>query len=213
MDPLTHVLAPVLWTEPLPVPEMEGAAYARWRERAAVLLGALLPDIDGTPALLTTFGFTDEPLFAQYHRIATHSLPGVVVLCLIAAAIARLWPERWLLPSLRTKNAGRPVVRPTWKRLFAFAGIALGFHLLGDAITAWGTLKLLWPFSSMDFQLERVNSIEPVLLSLTVAAWTVQYLFLQKGKRKSAWITAAVWLVACGLYVWLRPVFGPPAYV
>ncbi len=61
-------------------------------------------------------------------------------------------------------------VRPPFRRLFAFGLVGVFWHFVGDAITAWGTLKLLWPFHDMDFQLMRVNSLEPVLLTLTVTA-------------------------------------------
>ncbi|HEQ60005.1 MAG TPA: metal-dependent hydrolase [Firmicutes bacterium] len=213
MDPITHVLSAALWTEPVQPPNPEGAIYARWRERGAVLLGALLPDLDAVPGLLETSGLSHEPLFTKYHRIASHSFVGLVVVALVAATLAWKWPEKWLLPSLRPKDPSLPRVNPSWRRLLAFATPAVIFHFLGDWITAWGTLKPFWPFSDLDTQLARVNSIEPVLCSFTIAAWAVQHFLLTRGHRRAGWAIAAGWLAVCILYVWLRPYFGPEAFV
>ena len=213
MDSITHVLSAALWTEPVPSPHLDGAGYARWRERMAVVLAALLPDADGLIGLPDVAGITDGAFYAQYHRVVTHSVGGFLVAALLAATIAQRWPARWLFPSLRPRPAGLPVADPLWRRLFAFSLVSVFWHFAGDSVTAWGILKLLWPFSSMDFQLKRVNSIEPVLLCFTVAAWAIQNQCLRHGRRKTAWAVAAVWLALCALYVWLRPLFGSPAFV
>ena len=213
MDPITHVLSAAIWVEPLKPPKPENAIYARWRERAAILLGALLPDLDAVPGLLETSGLTDEPIFTQYHRIASHSFLGLIVVALLASTLALKWPEKWLLPSLRPKDRTSPRVNPRWRRLLLFSSIAVGFHFLGDWITAWGTLKPFWPFSNFDAQLGRVNSIEPVLCALTIAAWAIQHYLLTKGMRRSAWTVAGTWLIIVILYVWLRPIYGTEAFV
>ena len=88
MDPITHVLSAAIWIEPLEPPKPEGAIYTRWRERAAILLGALLPDLDAVPGLLETSGLTDEPIFTQYHRIASHSFLGLIIVALLSATLA-----------------------------------------------------------------------------------------------------------------------------
>lgn len=188
-------------------------AYARWRERAAVVLAALLPDADGAPGLLETFGLAGQGVYVTYHRVAGHCLPGFVVVALLAATIAWKWPERWMLPTLRTKAEGRPIAIPSWRRLLAFASITVVMHLLGDWITCWGKMKLLWPFSDWDAQLGRVNSLDMVLCGFTVAMWGVQDYCLSNDRRRGAWFVAALWFAGCALYVWLRPLFGSPAYV
>ena len=206
MDSITHLLAPALWTEPIPPPSPGGAVYARWRERAALAIAALLPDVDGV------LGWIDPALYARYHRVFTHSAPGIVLVVLIAAWIARTWPERAMLPSLRTHAGGRPIVKPTFRRLLGFASISAAWHLAGDWVTAWG-IQPLWPFWRVDMALGRVNSIEPVVLTITAAAWAVQHLFITRGKRRGAWVVAVVWIVVCAGYVWLRPMWGVPAFV
>jgi len=222
MDSITHVLSAALWTEPVGTPRWApgnergeiAAAYARWRERMAVGLGALLPDADGLLGWPGLFGFSaDATLYAKYHRTVTHSILGFAVVIVVSAAISRVWPERWLLPFLRTKHGGRLIVKPSWRRLIAFSAVAVFWHFIGDSVTAWGTLRILWPFSDFDAQLRRVNSLEPVLLALTVAAWGAQHFCLTRGLTKSAWAIAAAWLLLCAVYVWLRPHFGAPAFV
>ncbi|HUT25016.1 MAG TPA: metal-dependent hydrolase [Sumerlaeia bacterium] len=205
MDPITHVLGPALWTEPLRPPCPEGAVYARWRERAALVLAALLPDCDGL------IGWVSRPFYASHHRVATHSLVGLAVVVLVAAALARQWPERWLLPFLRTESRGRPIVRPRFRRLAGFALVAAAWHWVGDWITAWGGMCPLWPFSDADVSLSRVDSLESAILVVTAVCWAVQHHLLGRGKRKSAWVVPGFWLVLCALYVWLRPHFGEPA--
>ena len=86
-------------------------------------------------------------------------------------------------------------------------------HFLGDWITAWGTLKPFWPFSDFDAQLGRVNSLEPILCALTIAAWAIQHYCLTQGMRRSGWAVAGVWLLVVVLYIWLRPIYGPQAFV
>jgi len=213
MDPITHVLSAAVWIEPLEPPRPQGALYTRWRERAAILFGALLPDLDAVPGLVETFGLTEAPVFTQYHRIASHSFLGLFLVALLAATLALKWPESWLLPSLRPKDRTSPRVDPRWRRLFLFSTVAVAFHFLGDWITAWGTLKPFWPFSGFDAQLARVNSIEPVLCGLTVAAWAIQHYVLTRGMRRLGWAVAGVWLLVVVLYVWLRPIYGPEAFV
>ncbi|MBN1866063.1 metal-dependent hydrolase [Candidatus Sumerlaeota bacterium] len=207
MDSITHILSAVIVTEPLPVPAVEeGAVYARWRERLAILLAALLPDADGV------LGWIDPALYARYHRVATHSVLGLVILVFLSAWIARAWPETLLPPFVRRRYAGQKTIPPAFRRLLAFASVAIVCHWLGDWVARWGIWPL-WPFWNEDVALGRVNSLDGVLLALTVTAWAIQHLFLVRGKRRAGWIVAATWILLFAAYVWLRPYWGPPAYV
>ena len=197
MDPVTHVLSAALWTEPALRRPTEASQLPLWRARAAVALGALLPDADGL------VGWVSLSLYAKYHRVVTHSLVGLPLLIVAAALIARHWPVRWLLPSLRPA-AGQPDVRPRWRPLLGLAAIGAAWHLIGDVVTAWGIWPL-WPFSSIDLSLARVNSIEWPLLMLTVLAAGAQYWLLERARRRAAWATAALWLLAAAGYALLRP--------
>jgi inner membrane protein len=213
VDSITHILSAALWTEPLGAAGRPGApALPRWRERMAVALGALLPDADGLLGLADMANGAPHGWYAKYHRVVSHSLPGLTACALVAAWLAWSWPGAWMLPSLRGRGVAPDAPRPPWRRLLAVAAIAVAMHLAGDAITAWGTLRLFWPLSDWDAQLGRVNSIDPWLLALTVTAWAAQHVCLTRGRRRAAWLTTALWLALCALYVWLRPLLGPPAF-
>jgi len=206
LDPVTHVLAPALWSEPVPSPEVAPAVYARWRERAAVALGALLPDADGV------LGWIDLSLYDRYHRVVTHSVPGLLAVTLLAAGLAATWPERWILPFLRTRAQGQEIVRPTARRLLSFAALAVALHFVGDLITAWGIWPA-WPWSAHDFALARVNSLEPALCGITLGAWALQHWLLTKGRRRAAWGAAVAWLLVCAVYVAVRPALLGEPYI
>lgn len=210
MDSITHVLAPIVVTAPLRRPDPSpGVAEERWRETLALLLGALLPDADGVS------GFVSLLYYEKYHRVISHSILSLCILSVVCAWLAMKWP-RWLWwPSWRHLRGEGQLKPPPFRRLWALASIALFTHFAGDWITHWG----IWPFwpwidkAHGDFSIKRVNSLDPVMLTMTVAAWAVQHWFVHNKKIRASWIVAAIWFLACALYVWLRPVFGAPAYV
>jgi len=205
VDTLTHVLSAALWTEPISPPELApGRSHARWRDRAAVLLGATIMDADGVLGWLSQAVRGDMLWYAKYHRVVTHSVGGLALCALLAAWIASRWPARWLLPSMRPGPASDPV-QPSFRRLVGFASIAAAWHFVGDAITHWGTLKPLWPFSQLDVQLDLVNSLSWPLMTLTLLAWAAQNQALRAGRRRLAWGIAGLWLGACILFMALRP--------
>lgn len=205
MDSITHILSAALWTEPIPQPELGDKVYARWRERGAVLMGALLPDADGV------LGWIDPALFARYHRVVTHSILGMGVIVALCSVISAKWPERVLLPFLRPKGDG-VVVNPSARRLAFFAAIAIVLHFVGDWIAAWGIWPL-WPFSNHDFAMRWVNSLDPVLLAITVSFWAAQHVCLTHGRRRAGWALAGLWFVACAGYVAARYHWGPAPFV
>ncbi len=214
MDLLTHLLTAAIWTEPIIAASGMEAARPRWRQRAAVALGASLPDLDGCLGWVSQITNGDFTLYTRYHRVVTHSIGGLIVVAFVSALVARRWPGRWLLPSMRrrwltdTPGASPPPPLP----LFAFALWAAVWHFAGDAVTAWGTLRPFWPFSDWNAQWALMNSLEPAMLGLTLTAWATQHLLLVKGLRKGAWAMAGLWLVACVLYGVLRSEFQGVPY-
>ncbi|MBN1517511.1 metal-dependent hydrolase [Candidatus Sumerlaeota bacterium] len=148
---------------------------------------------------------------SRYHRVVTHSILGLILIALACAGLARVWPEQLLLPFMRTKQPPEAkLIRPAFKRLLAFAALAVGMHFIGDWITDWGVWPF-WPWSMQDCKLARVNSLEPALLGITVSAWAVQHWLIVHGRRKAAWLTAVVWLMISALYVAVRiQLFGRP---
>jgi heme A synthase len=129
LDSITHILSGALWTEPVRPPLGAEGHYARWRERAAIVAAALLPDADGV------LGWIDPALYGKYHRVVTHSVGGLIALAFLSALIAKHWPRKWLLPFLR-KNADSSEIAPSFLRLSIIASITTLLHFLGDWIGA-----------------------------------------------------------------------------
>ena len=202
MDSFTHVLAPALFTEPdTKLPSDDPPAPA-WRVRVALILGALIADADGT------LGWIDRALYARYHRVFTHSVGGALLVILISATVARYWPAAW---TPRRWRHGPHTGWRAWRRYLGVAAIAMGMHEVLDLVTAW-QIQPFWPFSTADLSLGRVNSLDPVALAFTVVFWAAQHVALTRGRKRLGWTLAAGWLVTFVLYVWLRPILGPPAY-
>jgi membrane-bound metal-dependent hydrolase YbcI (DUF457 family) len=199
MDIITHALSALICTEPLSPLLREGVVYAHRREQAAVILAAVLPDCD--VALLhfaDIFSSNEGFYYTTFHRLATHSIPGLIVIALAAAGLAWAWPK----PRLAADVCW---IKPRWRRLLGLALVGAGMHAVGDWITAWGTLKLLWPFSQADFQLGRVNSIDGILLALTLMGWAMQHFFLMQQRRRVGWMVCGLWFFLCAAYVVVRP--------
>jgi len=207
LDSITHILSAAIWAEPVRPPLGAEASYARWRERVAILCAALLPDVDGV------LGWNDSALYGKYHRVVTHSIIVLIALALLSALIAKYWPQKWLLPRFRPRADGSCIVNPSYVRLLAVSSITTVFHFLGDWIGGWGIWPL-WPWKpEANYALARVNSLDVVILGMTVAAWAIQHFCLSRGRRRTAWVLPVVWLTLVIVYVWLRPHFGAPAYV
>jgi hypothetical protein len=214
VDLLTHVLTAALWTEPIIAASGSEEVRPRWRQRMAVALGASLPDLDGCLGWVSQSTTGDFALYTKYHRVVTHSIGGLLLVALGAALLARHWPGRWWLPSMRRRwRTDAPEISPSaLGPLFFLALWAAAWHFAGDAVTAWGTLRPFWPFSDWNAQWAFMNSLEPAMLGLTLAAWAVQQFLLGKDSRTGAWGMAGFWLVACVAYAVFRPQFQAMPY-
>lgn len=115
MSPVTHFLAS--WM-------VANAARLDRRERAAVTIAGIIPDIDGVGAIAQVLTLhSDHPLmwFSRYHHML-HNLAFAVVVAAVCFAVAR---QRW-------KTA-----------LLAF--LAFHLHLFCDLIGARGPEGYDWP--------------------------------------------------------------------
>ncbi len=233
MDAMTHVLSVVIVTEPIryslersrlsvQADEPEQASLLRppvaWRFYLAMGLAALLPDIDGALGVPDAMGWTQLGWYARYHRVITHSIPGLVFFAAVGALLGAFWPQKWMLPFVRRidsrGDAGRRYSGSgAWPFLFLMALIGVTLHVIEDGVTAWGTLRLFWPVSDWDFQLNRVNSLEPWILAFTLAIWAVQHFLLQMKRLRAGYAMTLLWVLAFAAYVWLRPIYGPKPYV
>ena len=115
MSPITHFLSG--WM-------LSGLVEGR-RERAAVAIAAVIPDIDGLgiiPEVLTRNSAHPLPWFTEYHHILGHNIGFALATTLVAFFVLK----RKLKPTL----------------LFF---VAFHLHLLGDLIGARGPDGYQWP--------------------------------------------------------------------
>jgi inner membrane protein len=171
-----------------------------------IVTAGLAPDIDR----LSVFG--GARAFLEWHRTATDSLVGIVVLAaIIAGAYVLLAPR-----------AGR-LLSPKWTKLafsspdslrFAPAYLAAlaggGLHVLLDLANSYG-VKLLWPFSSRWFAWDLTAPLDLWILLLLLAGLLVPALFRMiteeigaKSKRNAVDRGAAAALLMVALFCCAR---------
>ena len=118
MNPVTHLL--IGWV-------VANSAELNRRERAAVTLSGIIPDIDGfgIVAEKLTQG-ADHPLlwWSKYHHVFTHNLGFCLLVTVVAFFIAQ---KKWLTAGL--------------------ALLSFHLHLLGDIVGARGPDGYQWPIS------------------------------------------------------------------
>lgn len=122
MDTLTHALSGALLARATAPRESRLSTPARM---AAGFVAAAFPDID------FVLGFISPEAYVTGHRGLTHS---IILLPLWACALA------WLFA--RCSREAR------WQDLLGVCALGIGFHILGDLITSFGTV-LLAPVSDL----------------------------------------------------------------
>ena len=212
MEPITQVLASVALARcgfkrvtPLALPIMVAAGLA--------------PDLDWLSAL------GGARAFLEWHRTATDSLLGIVVLAALIAAVFVLIAPR-IEQRLREKRAetsfhhGGPSAVPTnatttapplrFAPAFLVALAGGGLHVLLDLNNSYG-VKLFWPFSPRWFAWDLTASLDLWILVLLLAGLLVPALFRMiteeigaKSKRKAVVRGAAAALVLVALFCCAR---------
>ena len=117
MSPITHLL--VSWT-------LVGATRLDHRQRAAVALAGIAPDLDGLgiiPEILTRNSAHPLLWFSDYHHVLGHNLLFALIFTVICALIIK--GQRW-------KTA-------------ALVFFSFHLHLLGDVVGARGPDGYPWP--------------------------------------------------------------------
>lgn len=145
---------------------------------AALLMGVMLPDIDGLIPL-------DEYASLAHRRGLTHGVVAVVVLPLLATLLLLLW-DRWVRrrrnPSALPARAGQ---------LFVLGALAMALHLFFDWLNNYG-VRLLMPFDGRWFYGDALFIIDPwlwlMLGGITFLAWSIRTVTLV------AWAVLAVLL-------------------
>src|SRR5215471_14993749 len=133
MSPVTHFLAG--WV-------VAGATSLRRREKAAVVLAGVAPDLDGLgiiPELLTRNSSHPLLWFSEYHH-TLHTLAFAIVCTLVGFLVAGPMVGFTLGPTIQGR---RPPAHPWLTALLVFLSFHL--HLLCDLVGARGPDGYQWP--------------------------------------------------------------------
>lgn len=171
----------------------------------AALLGALVIDGDSWLYLI------DPSYYGRYHRVASHSILGVMAVGLFCAAVpwvlARAWPKArrfgWFANENLRREEAVPPLAPFW--MFAAAAwLAACLHVPMDAITGFGNVQPFWPWSTWDASMHAVTSFDTVIYGLTFA-WHIVLRRLKWPRRKEAIATGiyAAMVIGYILFRWL----------
>jgi inner membrane protein len=190
MEPITQVLASVA---------LARCGFKRVTPLALpiIVTAGLAPDVD----LVSVFG--GARAFLEWHRTATHSIVGIVVIAAaIAAAYVLIAPRVGRIVRRKRAETSLPAGRQAPARtnstaslefvpafLAALAGC--GLHVLLDLTNSYG-VKLLWPFSPRWIAWDLTAPLDPWILFLLLAGLLVPGLFRMiteeigaKAKRKA----------------------------
>lgn len=182
------------------------APVRRWIPQLALagVLGSMLMDNDSWLYLL------GPNMYGRYHRIITHSLPGLALSALAAVAIAVAtahyrpqWRRFGWFVAENLEQA--PPDRPPVVLFLLVASLAAAAHFCADVITGFGNMQLFWPWSSRDFSLALVNSFVTLLFGSTLA-WHVA--LRQTAARWKMWALTGAWLAVVLVYLLFRWWFG-----
>jgi inner membrane protein len=202
MEPITQVLASVALARcgfkrvtPLALPIMVTAGLA--------------PELDW----LSVFG--GARAFLEWHRTATDSLVGIVVLAALIAAVFVLIAPR-IGQRVGKKRAGASSAAADTTRPLRFvpayyvALVGGGLHVLLNLTNSYG-VKLLWPFSARWFAWDLTAPLDLWILFLLLAGLALPALFRMiteeigaKGRRKAVDRGAAAALVLVAVFCCVR---------
>lgn len=128
----------------------------------AMVISNIAPDLD------VVTGIRGPKYFYKYHREATHSLLGALILwALISTGI-------YLFTPLQNLSV-----------VIAMVGVGLGGHLLMDSLTPWG-LPLFYPFNSKKYGFDLIWFCDPVMIASMVGGVYLAYL-LPAGEKLFYW--------------------------
>lgn len=187
MDPVAHALS--------------GSAMAAVGLRrvtplatAALLIGVMVPDIDGLI-------FLDEYASLAHRRGLTHGIAALIVLPLLVTSLLLFW-DKWVR---RRRN---PDARPAQAgQLFLLTALGVSFHLFFDWLNNYG-VRLLMPFDDRWFYGDALFIIDPwlwlMLGGITFLTWSARPVTLV------AW---AILAIVLSLPVFLSELVAPSARI
>lgn len=173
MDTLTHALSGALAaraTAPAPRPDTLPVV----RRCAVGMMAAAFPDLDFVA------GFVSPVFYLYHHRGVTHSL---LMLPLWALLIA------WLCALIWRRDRG-------WRAYYGVAALGVGIHILGDLITAYGTM-IFAPLSDARVEWATTFIIDPWFTGIIVAG-----LLISLAWRRSRLPAVAGLAVLAGYVGW-----------
>ncbi|RAJ99039.1 metal-dependent hydrolase [Aliidiomarina maris] len=161
---------------------------------AALVIGAVIPDIDGVIML-------DEYAALAHRRGLTHGIAAVFVFPLLVTCLLLLW-DKWVR---RPRN---PAAEPAQAvQLFLFTALGVVLHLFFDWLNNYG-VRLLMPFDDRWFYGDAMFIIDPwlwlMLGGVTFVTWSARRLTLV------AWTVLAILL---SLPMFLSELVAPTARV
>jgi membrane-bound metal-dependent hydrolase YbcI (DUF457 family) len=161
MDPLTHALSgAVAGRAFIPEPDTPRGRVGR----AALFLGAVLPDIDVLANPFEPNGLGT----IRWHRGVTHSFVCAPVFALLLGAVIA-----WICRRRRTES-------PSWTRLSALCGAGIALHIVFDGITSFGTM--MWsPVTWSRVSWDTTFIIDPVLTAILLLPLMLCWVFDRRG--------------------------------
>lgn len=150
----------------------------------AATFGSLFPDVD------FWLYWVGPEFFGSYHRMVSHSIPGLLIVSLVAGSLAwwishRAWFRRvpmGFVPGVEPRSQD---IATSWTQCILFAAWAAHLHFWFDWITGWGLMPF-WPFSSVDYSLKAVSSFDSIVWGLTLAFWAVLHITLRTNTSEAA---------------------------
>ena len=137
MDTLTHALSGALLGRATAPREPDPVALSTGRRMLVGAAAAAFPDLDFVTSYLSPLAYL------HHHRGITHS---VLLLPLWALLIAVLFAAVWRW-------------KPGWRAYYGIAAMSLAAHIVGDLITAFGTM-IFAPFSDARYALSATFIID-----------------------------------------------------
>lgn len=161
MDTLTHALSGMLVAQASRARAGEVAGGLSLRSRlTAGFLAAAFPDID---FLMWFFG---DLSYLNHHRGVTHSIIMLPVWALLLA-MGFAWLSRG---------------RYHWRQFYVVSALAIGIHILGDVITAYGTM-ILAPFSRVKYAFPTTFILDPWFSGIILLALLLAWVFKSQARR------------------------------
>jgi inner membrane protein len=173
MDNLTHALSGALIARLTASSPQPGVTIPLGRRVALGMLAASVPDLD------FVLGWLPPAAYLLYHRGVTHSFLLLPIWSFLFAWLcAKLW------------RGG-----PRWRAYFGVFAWGIGIHIVGDWITAFGTMFLA-PLSDRRFALSTTFIIDLWLLLFLLAGTVGCFVWRSSRVPAAAALCAAVGYIA-----------------